>query len=185
MILYHFTDFYALENAGPEAILKAGIKAHDPNGDYPMFSGKLRPCVWLTSAPELPEMFYSAGGKECRIAVELSTVSKRLVSWPKLLRKTMIFNETATAYDTGIERFERMERDKSIRVDLGRDPTEAELKAWRHWYVHFGDIPLKAIREVNYADPKRRAEREAEIASGAEVITGTAEEIRQAIGKAG
>lgn len=162
MILYHFTDFYSLRNAGADAILSYGLKAQDPNGDYPMFAGKLRPCVWFTSQPELPPEFYNAGGKEARITVELSTASKRLVSWPKLLQKLKIFNETHTAYDIGFEKFERMERDKAIKVDLGREPTVAELRAWRFWWVHFGDVPLRAIRAVEHADPEKRRELAAE-----------------------
>lgn len=146
MILYHFTDLYSLKNAGPDAILAAGLKAHDPNDDYPMFAGKLRPCVWLTSEPELSRFFQRAGAQDVRITVELSAISKRLVSWPKLLQRTKIF-----------EQFELMERRKSLTEDLGRDPTDAELKAWRYWWIHFGDVPLKALRAVEYADPVRRA----------------------------
>lgn len=44
-----------------------------------------------------------------------------------------------------------------------------------------GDVPLKAIRVIDHADPKRR---QAEIANGAEVIRGTPEEVRRAIGEA-
>ena len=157
MILYHFTDLWSLHNAGPDAILAAGLKAHDHNGDYPMFAGRLRPCVWFTSEPELSPKFQKAGTQEVRIAVEIPAATKRLVSWPKLLQRTIIYNETRTAYDVGLERFERMERDKDLRVDLGREPTDAELRAWRYWWVHFGDVPLKWIRAVEYSDPKMNA----------------------------
>lgn len=95
--LYHFTNFWSLKNAGPDAILEAGLKAHDPNEDYPMFGGKLRPCVWLTSQTELPVKMQKAAAQEVRITVELSSASKRLISWPRLLRRLRIFNEAGGA----------------------------------------------------------------------------------------
>lgn len=155
MILYHFTDFWSLENAGPDAILKAGLKACDPNKDYPMFGGKLRPCVWFTSQPEFA---LKRKHQEVRITVELSRASKRLISWPMLLRRLRSFNEAGTHYALGIERFEDMEREKSLRLELGREPTDAELRAWRYWWVYLGDVPLKAIRAVEYSDEARNDE---------------------------
>lgn len=157
MILYHFTDFYNLENAGPDAILAHGLKANDPSGQYPIFAGKLRPCVWFTSEPEAN---WWERMPECRLTIELSTISKRLVSWPKWLGRVRIY-EPETGLRSGLEIFEAAEGNGGIRIDLGREPTEAESRAWRHWYVYFGDVPRSAIRSVEYADPKRSAEAKA------------------------
>jgi uncharacterized membrane protein YccC len=66
--------------------------------------------------------------QEVRIRLELWPASKRLVSWPTLLRKLRIFNEAGTHYALGIEKFEAMEREKSLRDTLGREPTDAELR---------------------------------------------------------
>jgi hypothetical protein len=139
MILYHFTSFFALKNAGPDAILKAGLKAHDQSKNYPWVP--LPACVWLTSDPQPPVLFDRM--PQCRITVELSTASKRLVSWPKWLRRhnyLELVTEAAKQYEP-------------LRGLNFED-------AWRYWYVYFGDVPLKAFRAVEHASPERRAEAE-------------------------
>jgi hypothetical protein len=132
VILYHFTNLSSLES-----ILLGGLHAADPNGGFPMFGGSLRPCVWLTSLPE-PENLVNLKPQEVRITVELRSKHKRLISFPELLR----------TYPGFIEVFERFEREKSIGVQLGREPTDVELTAWRHWWLYFGNIPPRAIRSA-------------------------------------
>jgi hypothetical protein len=68
MILYHFTSFYALQNAGPDAILAAGLKPpliprEDANEVQP--SG----CVWFTTEADPVPWWKGEDNKpECRIA---------------------------------------------------------------------------------------------------------------------
>lgn len=147
MILYHFTNRSALD--GPDGILAAGIGAKDASDLYPMMASKLRPCVWLTSEIQ-PSILFA---REARLTVELSSASKRLVSWPKWLQKHR--GEVDGVIRTWREWFEELERDKSIGVELGREPTPSECRAWREWWIHFGDIPPKAVRAVDYLEDTR------------------------------
>jgi len=128
MILYHFTSLYNLENVGPENIMAVGLKAMPVDYLPEHIVGHNLRCVWLTTNPDHPPMHSSH--REVRITVVIPSHSKRLVYWPKLLRKRMSPKQM---------------------VDLDNDTRE-----YHKWYIHCGDIPLGRFRAVEYADANLR-----------------------------
>jgi hypothetical protein len=136
MILYHFTDFSCLENGG--TILKEGLK---PATDA--IHGCLPPhgVVWLTTQEDYQWANGMASERDqCRIKLAIPSHDRRLVYWPKWMRKH--------APDI-IE---------MLRIcNCGFDHAEQIATT----YCYFGTVPLAYFREVEYADPVRRAAYEA------------------------
>jgi hypothetical protein len=131
MILYHFTPFYYLQNDG--TILKEGLRPSDGAKH-----GMLPPVgvVWLTTEEDYQwHERKSSELDQCRIRLAIPSHDRRLVHWPKWLRKH--------APDI---------IDMLARCDCGYDHREAMNTT----YCYFGTVPLFYFREVGYADPARR-----------------------------
>ncbi len=84
--------------------------------------GPIPDCVWLTSNPDMPKDYSSFA--EVRIELVIPSSDKRLVPYPKYFRK-----HTGHA------------------IDIVKIPQTEEAK---RFYLYFGDIPLSALRVVNY-----------------------------------
>jgi len=134
MRLYHFTDFYNLENVGPGNILAVGLRA---GADWMKeYSGCFlkpppRNAIWLTS-----EAVFFERTKECRIEVEIPRSDSRLFKW-----------------NTYLERYGKpglMEAAKRADAEQGSNTLSS-------WWLYFGDIPARRIVAIEYADPARRA----------------------------
>ncbi len=132
MILYHFTSFYNLKNVGPRNIQAAGLRASAAGmGDWAStfeFGLKPRSVVWLTSDPD-PKILFEKPA-DCRIEVTIASSDKRLVHWIQYARK---HSRAPHLID------------------------KAGVGGMTSWWLYLGDIPLRKIRAVEYADPARRA----------------------------
>jgi hypothetical protein len=133
MILYHFTDWYFLEAGG--TILKEGLKPAAEIDDLPPHG-----VVWLTTE----EDYRWAEGKsreldqQCRIRLAIPSHDRRLVHWPKWLRKhapDVIEMLAVGSYPAGYD----------YRIPLSTT------------YCYFGTVPLTYFRVVEPADPEARA----------------------------
>jgi hypothetical protein len=127
MILYHFTSLYNLHNVGTENIMAVGLKAMPPDDLVEVVGFDFR-CVWLTSNPDHPPNHSSA--REVRITLVVPSNSRKLIYWPKILKKRI-----------GKERFGAI---------------DAYTTEYHKWYVHLGHIPLGCFRAVEYADAALR-----------------------------
>lgn len=128
MILYHFTNIEAL---GRRGIRRAGLKAQDQRHHYPWWV--FQPCVWFTDEAQPAVLFDRPS--EVRITVSLPKPKgsePKLLRWPELLGQ-MSFTVKGEPIN-GLRMF--------ASLPLGRK------RFWRHWWVYFGDVPLKAIRAV-------------------------------------
>ena len=86
---------------------------------------------WLTSSPTAT---YAVGaGPDCRITLAVPSHDRRLVHWPKWLRK---HGEHAM--------IDMLKRDFAT--------------IWQSNWCYFGTVPLSYFRAIEYADPERRAE---------------------------
>jgi hypothetical protein len=135
--LYHFTAFWNLRNVGEDNILAAGLRPGVSTEYWPLDG--IPPCVWLTANGD--DRFFERA-PECRITVVIPTRDRRLVSWPKYLRKAV-----------GAADFEKMTQAQ----DRERNAV-GQVITWRQWWMYFGTVPLSMFTVVDCADPVRRAE---------------------------
>lgn len=142
--LYHFTDFWNLENAGPDAILKAGLKAQDPRKHFPWMQP--RPVVWLTAEYLWEKAAFWKRAPECRIVVHLPQHTKLLVPFPVLMERS------------GFE----MDDSSPEAQGYPLPPSVAMRSCW----VYYGDIPLARISRIEHATPDGKEPNELRAASG-------------------
>jgi hypothetical protein len=134
MILYHFTSLWSLGNVGPDNILAAGLKAMpaDRNGDYVAAVGHIPDCVWLTANADMADGYSSFS--EARIKLVIQSTDKRLVAWPKYVR-----------------------RNARVPVEALHKIVNSISTEWQHWYLYFGNIPPDAFRAVETTEEAVRA----------------------------
>jgi len=139
MILYHFTELALLEDEG--TILEEGLRPHES------YRGDALPplgVVWLT----IEEDYRWANGMasergNCRIRLAIPSHDRRLVHWPKWLRKRApAVIELLALCD--------------IEAGSNRHITQMNTT-----WCYFGNVPLTYFRAVEYADPAERAAYEA------------------------
>ena len=123
---YHFTSRAALVGDGGSvaaatagSILVAGILPHYDH----LLRSPLPPSVWLTSDPDMPDDFCTV-----RISVVIPSTDRRLVHWPKYIRK-----HDASIFET--------------QCRAPYTPAFAQ-RAAAQFYVYFGPVTLDRIRKV-------------------------------------
>jgi hypothetical protein len=131
---YHFTSRAALVGDGgsvaaatPGSVLVAGILPAKSDDYDPVLRSPLPPCVWLTSDPDMPDDFCTRHG--VRISVVIPSTDRRLVHWPKYIRK----------HDAGIV---------ETQCRAPYTPAFAQ-RAAAQFYVYFGPVALDRIRKVD------------------------------------
>ena len=131
MFLYHFTDFFRLQEGG--TILAEGLKPQpqdDPEDWQP--AG----VVWFTTEAE-PVTWWFEQPSECRITAVIPTHDRRLMKYEKWLRKWL-------------RKHLRHRLDEVVAIH------DAQGAHWRAWYIYFGDVPLDMLQKVDpLAAPQR------------------------------
>lgn len=142
MILYHFTSLAALAGddssvaaATPGSILAAGILPAKADDYDEMLRAPLPPCVWLTSDPDMPDDFRTQHG--VRISVVIPSTDRRLVHWPKYIRKQ----------DVGM---------MEAAMAAADFPAVAK-RAGKNFYVYFGAVELDRLRKIEGVAPRKAA----------------------------
>jgi hypothetical protein len=134
---YHLTSRAALVGDGgsvgavtPGSILVAGIvPAKSDDYDDLLRSPPMPACVWLTSDPDMPDDFCTRHG--VRISVVIPSADRRLVHWPKYIRKHDAGLEAATA----------------AAVAAGDIPAAARRMASQFW-LYFGVVEPDRFRAI-------------------------------------
>jgi len=104
--------------------------------------------VWLSTEGDPAVMWVEGQKSECRIKVVIPSTDKRLVRWEVWVRKHQSAEDAewmcAAAERAGL--------------------------SWRSYYVYFGTVPRSKFRAIEYADPRMRAEAEAEFKRNPQVM---------------
>jgi hypothetical protein len=134
MILYHFTDFYLLEAGG--TILTEGLK---PGVEKQGWWFPPHDVVWLTTEEDYRWAERKASeADQCRIRLAIPSHDRRLVHWPKWLRKRA------------------PEIIAMLALCDSKDGGNAHTASMNATYCYFGTVPLAYFREIEYADPAKR-----------------------------